>query len=170
MDSKATLVVCPAQLVDHWQSEIQKHVHPLRPPGDTMEDPNSHGLRCHIFRRSWSDGSVKVPTLSPTQLKALTSQDVVLIGNDMVSKELFEPKTIRRKTSGDMLVEPLTSVKFWRVVVDEAQSIGEHLGAQVISSYLSHGTHASTHAKPAACCRMCLICTFISSPLSFSAD
>ena len=108
LESKTTLIVCPMPILSQWQSEIDKHIVP---------------------------GTLKVATylgqdnsnmISPQYLAAA---DIVLTTYDTLRKDLHRNpdkeavRSLRHTKRYHAVPTPLTSIKFWRIVVDEAQMV-----------------------------------------------
>ena len=114
LDSKATLIVCPTPILSQWQSEIDKHVVP---------------------------GSIRVVTYLGQEFAAstrpnkmvrpeeLAAADVVLTTYDTLRKDLHRNpdkeavRSLRYTKRYHAIPTPLTSIRFWRIVVDEAQMV-----------------------------------------------
>lgn len=114
LDSKATLIVCPTPILSQWQSEIDKHVVP-----GTIRVVTYLGQE--VAASSRPNGMV-----SPQELAAA---DVVLTTYDTLRKDLHRNpdkeavRSLRYTKRYHAIPTPLTSIKFWRIVVDEAQMV-----------------------------------------------
>ncbi|KAF5302451.1 hypothetical protein FQR65_LT08541 [Abscondita terminalis] len=105
LESKATLIVCPLSLRSQWCEEICKHV--------------SADLKMLVY-----EGSRAVP-IYPTQLK---NYDLVLTTYNVLQSELRlsesgQVLTLRREQRYSSPGCPLLLIKWWRLCLDEAQTV-----------------------------------------------
>lgn len=114
LESSATLVVCPASILSQWESEIEKHVF----PGSLKV------IKYLGQEQPWS--SKESAVVSPQDLAVA---DVVLTTYDVLRQDLYRNpdrtggRSLRYEKRYHIMPTPLTRVKFWRVVVDEAQMV-----------------------------------------------
>ncbi|KAK4881219.1 hypothetical protein RN001_004538 [Aquatica leii] len=105
LESKATLIVCPLSLRSQWCEEICKHV--------------GTALKILVY-----EGSKAVP-IYPTQLK---NYDLVLTTYNCLQTELRlseegQTPTLRREPRYSSPGCPLILIKWWRLCLDEAQTV-----------------------------------------------
>lgn len=106
VQSRGTLIVCPASLVHHWKKEIERHV-------------RSGKLSVYLYHGSNREKSAKL----------LADYDVVVTTYGLVSKEVPPPKDGAENCSGDSAdavpprATPLLRVSWARIILDEAHSI-----------------------------------------------
>ncbi|XP_068602263.1 transcription termination factor 2 [Brachionichthys hirsutus] len=103
--SDATLIVCPASLVYHWKSEIDRHVEAARLSVCLYHGPNRE-----------------------KRAEALAGHDVVVTSYSLVSREIPVQKEAAENPARDADAvpprsAPLLRVSWARVVLDEAHSI-----------------------------------------------
>lgn len=117
----ATLVVCPTPIFEQWHSELTRHVRPgalkiIRYEGQS--------------RVSGSGGSTK-DVFGPKQL---AEADIVLTTYDTLRSEInidisdgagraYAERARRYERKYEIVPTPLTRLKWWRVVLDEAQMV-----------------------------------------------
>ncbi|KAI8112832.1 hypothetical protein M9434_004152 [Picochlorum sp. BPE23] len=114
LESNATLVVCPVSILSQWEGEIEKHV-----------IPGSLKVMKYLGQEQpWS--SKESAIVSPQDLAVA---DIVLTTYDVLRQDLYrnpdrtEGRSLRYEKRYHIMPTPLTRVKFWRVVVDEAQMV-----------------------------------------------
>ncbi|XP_061579080.1 transcription termination factor 2 [Cololabis saira] len=105
VDSKGTLIICPASLIHHWKNEIDRHV-------------KKRKLTVYLYHGPNREKSAKV----------LADYDVVVTTYSLVSKEIPVQKEEAGNPSKDPDQEPprsapLMRVVWARVVLDEAHNI-----------------------------------------------
>ena len=114
IESRATLIVCPVPILSQWEREIEKHVVEGALKVVTyfgQEQPKSH-----------ASSRVVTP-------EDLADADIVLTTYDVLRHDLYRNPTrsagrsLRYEKRYHVVPTPLTSVKFWRIVVDEAQMV-----------------------------------------------
>lgn len=105
IEAKTTIIVTPAAIKSQWQDEIKRHIN----------DENFKVLIYEGINKCW---------VSPVEL---AKYDAVLTDFNILSQELYFAETISRELRHDKKFEnppsPLSSVLFWRVVLDEAQMV-----------------------------------------------
>lgn len=114
IESRATLIVCPVPILSQWESEIEKHV--------------VHGgfkvIKYLGQEQPKSNASSRVVTPND-----LADADIVLTTYDVLRHDLYRNpdrtagRSLRYEKRYHIVPTPLTSVKFWRIVVDEAQMV-----------------------------------------------
>ncbi|KAM9344458.1 transcription termination factor 2 [Pholidichthys leucotaenia] len=105
VDSKGTLIICPASLIHHWKKEIERHIKTGR-------------LSVYLYHGPSRQKSARV----------LADYDVVVTTYSLVSKEIPVQKEGADKPSNDSDDVPsasasLLQVTWARVVLDEAHNI-----------------------------------------------
>lgn len=114
LESRATLIVCPVPILSQWESEIEKHV--VKGAMKVVkyfgqEQPKSH-----------ASSRVVTP-------EDLADADIVLTTYDTLRHDLYRNpdrsagRSLRYEKRYQIVPTPLTSVNFWRIVVDEAQMV-----------------------------------------------
>ena len=130
--SRATLIVCPAALLDQWRSEIQRHTLPgtlkvIVYPGILSL---VHSAKAVHRKRSQSSAQWKFQAklLDPRHLAAIA--DIVLVSYSVLQKEFHfkvsarvASKTRRRAVAFHSVASPLRQIKWQRLALDEAQMI-----------------------------------------------
>jgi E3 ubiquitin-protein ligase SHPRH len=106
IDAKTTIIVTPASIQSQWNDEIQRHI----------SDKSFNTLTYTGISNGW---------VSPTEL---AKYDVVLTDFNTLSKELYfsdirNDRALRYGKKFEYPPSPLTSVCWWRVVLDEAQMV-----------------------------------------------
>ncbi|GAX82125.1 hypothetical protein CEUSTIGMA_g9553.t1 [Chlamydomonas eustigma] len=106
----ATLIVCPSAILDQWSSEINRHTLP-------------GALRVKIYLGQHQNGEVVTAA-------ELAASDVVLTTYDVLRADVSRQpdldehgRSLRRSKKYEVLPTPLTRLKWWRVVLDEAQMV-----------------------------------------------
>ncbi|VVC30495.1 Hypothetical protein CINCED_3A019573 [Cinara cedri] len=111
LQCKATLVVVPLSIVNQWTNEIEKHI--AKP-----------GLKVLLYNGVHSDGYIQPFTFN--------EYDVVITSYTNLSKDLnyFGDSVnqtintrLRRSKKYNYPRSPLTSIKWWRICLDEAQTV-----------------------------------------------
>ena len=114
LESKATLIVCPTPILSQWQNEIDKHV-----------VPGALSVITYL-------GQELAASSRPNRMvrpEDLAAADVVLTTYDTLRKDLHRNpdkeavRSLRYTKRYHAVPTPLTSIKFWRIVVDEAQMV-----------------------------------------------
>uniref|UniRef100_A0A8C6TRG3 Transcription termination factor 2 n=1 Tax=Neogobius melanostomus TaxID=47308 RepID=A0A8C6TRG3_9GOBI len=106
VQSRGTLIVCPASLVHHWKKEIERHV-------------RTGKLSVYLYHGSNREKSAKL----------LADHDVVVTTYGLVSKDMPPPKDRAENSSGEPedavppRATPLLRVAWARIVLDEAHNI-----------------------------------------------
>ncbi|CAJ1079082.1 transcription termination factor 2 [Xyrichtys novacula] len=105
VDSKGTLIICPASLVHHWKREIDRHVKTGR-------------LTVYLYHGPNREKSARI----------LADHDVVVTTYSLVSKEIPVQKDEAEKPVKDAEEKPPSSapllrVSWARVILDEAHNI-----------------------------------------------
>jgi E3 ubiquitin-protein ligase SHPRH len=114
IDSPATLIVCPAPILSQWESEIDKHI--VRGSLKVVKYLGQEQPGC----------SKKNNIVTPYDL---AMADIVLTTYDVLRHDFHcnpdrsSIRSLRYEKRYHVIPTPLTSVRFWRVVVDEAQMV-----------------------------------------------
>ncbi|XP_069862535.1 transcription termination factor 2 [Dipodomys merriami] len=102
--SHGTLIVCPASLIHHWRSEVEKRV-------------NSSRLRVYLYHGPNRNRHAKV----------LSTYDIVITTYSLLAKEIPEEKQEGEVLGAALSVQgvpaPLFQVMWARVILDEAHSV-----------------------------------------------
>ena len=117
----ATLVVCPSAIIKQWRDECKRHVRP-----GTLKIITYEGQS----KRSGAGGSMK----GVFSAKELADADVVLTTYDTLRTEIDidtanghgragAERARRYDKKYEVVPTPLTRLKWWRVVLDEAQMV-----------------------------------------------
>ena len=107
IDSPTTLIIMPASIKTQWKDEIQRHV----------KDNSFKLLIYNGISNGW---------ISPHEL---VKYDAILTDFNTLSSELYfsdpavQSRQLRHPKKFEFPPSPLTAVRFWRVVFDEAQMI-----------------------------------------------
>lgn len=106
VDAKTTIIVTPASIKSQWKDEIQRHI----------SDKSFKTLTYTGISNGW---------VSPTEL---AKYDAILTDFNTLSKELYfsdtsNDRSLRHGKKFEYPPSPLTSVRWWRVVLDEAQMV-----------------------------------------------
>ncbi|EST10050.1 Zinc finger, C3HC4 RING-type [Kalmanozyma brasiliensis GHG001] len=126
--SRATLVVCPAALVEQWMDEIRKHFRSrLTLDVDTSmsDDATILNQQAGVVRYKHSDFAWNVSS-SRSEVRALakerlTQPDIVVATYEELAFQLSESHRV--PVSDDQVRTPLLEVHFWRILLDEAQIV-----------------------------------------------
>lgn len=114
INSKTTLIVCPPSILSQWESEIKRHTVP-------------GSLKVLTYLGQPQPLGSKI--LNVTTPEDIASADIVLTSYDVLREDLYrnpdreETKSLRYQKRYQIIPTPLTSVRFWRVAVDEAQMV-----------------------------------------------
>uniref|UniRef100_A0A1Y1LAC0 RING-type domain-containing protein n=3 Tax=Photinus pyralis TaxID=7054 RepID=A0A1Y1LAC0_PHOPY len=105
LESKATLIICPTTLQTQWCDEICKHI--------------SASMKVLVYEGS------KAASIYPAKLK---DYDLVLTTYQVLQAELYFTETkqapaLRREQRYLCPGCPLTLIKWWRLCIDEAQTV-----------------------------------------------
>lgn len=112
--AKTTLIVCPASILSQWESEIERHV-----------TPGSLKVMKYLGQPQPVGSKVFVATTPYDIARA----DIVLTTYDVLRQDLYrnpdkmQMRSLRYNKRYDIIPTPLTSIRFWRIVVDEAQMV-----------------------------------------------
>ena len=117
----ATLVVCPSAIIKQWRDECNQHVRP-----GTLKIITYEGQS----KRSGAGGSMK----GVFSAKELADADIVLTTYDTLRTEIDidtanghglagAERARRYEKKYEVVPTPLTRLKWWRVVLDEAQMV-----------------------------------------------
>lgn len=105
VDSRTTIIVSPTSIKSQWHSEILRHI----------DDENFKVLVYDGISNGW---------VSPEEI---AKYDVIVTDFNTLSKELYFAESVDRELRKAKKFEyppsPLVHVKFWRVVLDEAQMV-----------------------------------------------
>ncbi|SNX81757.1 related to SNF2 family helicase/ATPase [Melanopsichium pennsylvanicum] len=132
--SRATLVVCPAALVEQWMDEIRKHFRSRVTMDDTKPQDAGTGpeimqdwanqqpgvLRFRHADFAWDVGSSRKDVRALARDK-LTQPDIVVATYEELAFQLSESHRVSR--SQNQVRTPLLEVLFWRILLDEAQIV-----------------------------------------------
>ncbi len=131
--SRATLVVCPAALVEQWMDEIRKHFRSRSTPEVPMHDDSASGdetiedddQQPGVVRYRHADFAWDVSS-SRDEVRALakdrlTQPDIVVATYEELAFQLSESHRVHR--CGNQVRTPLLEVLFWRILLDEAQIV-----------------------------------------------
>ncbi|KAL7531502.1 hypothetical protein ACHAXR_007093 [Thalassiosira sp. AJA248-18] len=132
IESRATLIVTPPAILTQWSREIRRHTkdHATGKPLKVAIYPGVKDLCCAGSRAPHKDFHLVHPN-------HLANADVVLVTFQALMSDLWhsndnplagfstknEDPRLRSKKRYKVLPSPLTSVKWWRVCLDEAQRV-----------------------------------------------
>ena len=127
--TKATLLICPQSIVSQWRQEAARHIH-----GDALKVCTYTGIRDALHHGAKSPQ--KLASLHPDYLDQF---DLVLTTFEVLRSELDHTppgagtadaaameRSLRggsRDESSSRVLSPLLSLKWWRLVIDEAQMV-----------------------------------------------
>ncbi|SPO36174.1 related to SNF2 family helicase/ATPase [Pseudozyma flocculosa] len=122
--SRATLVVCPAALIEQWLDEIRKHFRSRQTgtapvpgqPGTTQ--PGVVRFSDDMFRWGRSDSRTAVRDWASANL---VEPDIVVASYEDLASQLSLSQKTTDNGSGPR--SPLLEVLWWRVMLDEAQIV-----------------------------------------------
>ncbi|DBA99603.1 TPA: hypothetical protein ACH3X3_012177 [Trebouxia sp. C0006] len=143
----ATLIVCPASILQQWQSEITKHTQPGALKVITYLGQHKTSLESASAKApAWQDGSLPASAMgNRIELRGragkhsgqgvvsagdLAGADVVLTTYDVLKRDVHhladpdqQSKTFRTRKRYEVIPTPLTRLCWWRVCLDEAQMV-----------------------------------------------
>lgn len=111
IQAKTTIIVTPASIKNQWKEEVHKHVR--------------HDIEGKTFTVLMYDG-ISSGWISPPELG---KYDIVITDFNTLSRELYfsdrnaNERSLRHERKFEYPPSPLTSVEWWRVVLDEAQMV-----------------------------------------------
>ncbi|KAH9308738.1 hypothetical protein KI387_036649 [Taxus chinensis] len=122
--SGATLIVCPAPILQQWQTEISRHL-------------KRGFLKVQVYR-----GVKNLSTLSPLEamgisINELADADIVLTTYDVLKSDLShdcdrhqgDRRAMRFQKRYPVVPTPLTKIHWWRLCLDEAQMVESNTAA-----------------------------------------
>ncbi|GAC95444.1 hypothetical protein PHSY_003020 [Pseudozyma hubeiensis SY62] len=130
--SQATLVVCPAALVEQWMDEICKHFRSRsrnrsgsNVDESSQDDANSVNQQSGVVRYRHADFAWDVHSrradVRALARKKLVGPDIVVATYEELASQLAESHKVPH--SSDQVRTPLLEVLFWRILLDEAQIV-----------------------------------------------
>ncbi|KAJ9476773.1 putative DNA repair protein RAD5 (putative) [Pseudozyma hubeiensis] len=130
--SQATLVVCPAALVEQWMDEIRKHFRSRsrsrsgsNVDESSQDDANSVNQQPGVVRYRHADFAWDVHSrradVRTLAKKKLVKPDIVVATYEELASQLAESHKVPH--SSDQVRTPLLEVLFWRILLDEAQIV-----------------------------------------------
>lgn len=125
-----TLIITPRSILRQWMEEIDRHTG-TRPDGSRLRVLDYRGVKAYTGKDA--------KALDPEYLAGF---DVILTDFDTLGQELNHVRgfnrfigaganVLRRKKVNPVIPTPLLALKFWRVVLDEAQQVK---GRQIASN------------------------------------
>ncbi|CDW95546.1 hypothetical protein [Sporisorium scitamineum] len=124
--SRATLVVCPAALVEQWMDEIHKHFRSRSTlEVDLSESVDTLNRQPGVIRYRHADFAWDVRS-QRSDVRALAKQklvqpDIVVATYEELAFQLAESHRVPNRD--DQVRTPLLEVLFWRILLDEAQIV-----------------------------------------------
>lgn len=122
--SRATLVVCPAALVEQWMDEIRKHFRSRSTVGtDSLDGHLSQQAGVIRYRHTdfaWDVRSRRADVRALAERK-LTQPDIVVATYEELAFQLTESHKVPHNSN--QVRTPLLEVLFWRILLDEAQIV-----------------------------------------------
>ncbi|SPC65521.1 related to SNF2 family helicase/ATPase [Ustilago sp. UG-2017b] len=129
--SRATLVVCPAALVEQWMDEIRKHFRSRITTStaisrgeaiDSDDDPEQQPgvVRYRHADFAWDIESLRDDVRAMAK-ERLTQPEIIVATYEELAFQLAESKRVPR--TGTQVRTPLLEVLFWRILLDEAQLV-----------------------------------------------
>lgn len=118
MVSRATLIVCPAPILQQWQSEIARHT-------------KRGSLKVRVYGGVKNLSSESTLDTMGTSLNDLADADVVLTTYDILKSDLShdseryygDQRSMRFQKRYPVVPTPLTRIHWWRLCLDEAQMV-----------------------------------------------
>ena len=153
IESRATLIVTPAAILSQWEREIRRHVGIQAQQNGVVDGSpirtitSAEGLKVVIYpgiKEICNRGGVKtngsivssssgnLPPIHLIHPQLLADADIVLMTFDTLTHELghsddnpyvASSRRLRTEKRYRVLPSPLTSIKWWRVCLDEAQRV-----------------------------------------------
>ncbi|KAK9861981.1 hypothetical protein WJX84_009317 [Apatococcus fuscideae] len=135
----ATLIVCPPPILDQWASEIARHTRP-----GAFKLAIYEGQEAKLTVQQAQQAGVLRGIVSAVDLAAA---DIVLTTYDVLRKDVHRQadprqseRLLRRPKRFQVAPTPLTRLKWWRVVMDEAQMVERPSHAAALARQLE-ATH-----------------------------
>ena len=124
--SRATLVVCPAALIEQWMDEIRKHFRSrITFDMDTSDDAAISNQQPGVVRYRHADFAWDVRSrrddVRALAQERLVQPDIVVATYEELAFQLAESHRVPQ--SDNQVRTPLLEVLFWRILLDEAQVV-----------------------------------------------
>lgn len=149
IESRATLIVTPAAIISQWEREIQRHVGFQMEQQTSVAEgspvrtfTSTQGLKvlvypgvkelCNRSNKAMAGSNADIPSIHLIHPKVLADADIVLMTFDALMTDLGHSnanpyvaasRRLRTEKRYRVLPSPLTSIKWWRVCLDEAQRV-----------------------------------------------
>jgi E3 ubiquitin-protein ligase SHPRH len=153
----ATLVVCPAPILNQWRSELARHAVPGAVRVVVYEGqprdaggPSSGTVKKKRGKKTSSATSAGFEPAQVTSAKDLAAADVVLTTYDVLRNDLHHDpsgdaagaaRASRYAKRYSIVPTPLTRLTWWRVVLDEAQEVESSTAAAAAMARQLVATH-----------------------------
>lgn len=124
MVSRATLIVCPAPILQQWQSEIDRHI-------------KKGSLKVRVYGGVKNISSESTLDHMGTSLNDLADADIVLTTYDVLKSDLShdsdryhgDRRSMRFQKRYPVIPTLLTRIDWWRLCLDEAQMVESNAAA-----------------------------------------
>jgi len=118
--SRATLIITPPAILTQWQREISRHTN------DNIKTIIYHGVKTYIHPATLSDYDVVLTTFDTLMTELSHSLENPYVrsidaGHDDIVKH--DTRFLRTKKRYRVVPSPLIHIRWWRVILDEAQRV-----------------------------------------------
>ncbi|KAK9841676.1 hypothetical protein WJX74_009916 [Apatococcus lobatus] len=135
----ATLIVCPPPILDQWASEIARHTRPGAFKVAIYEGQEARASAQQVSQPGVLRGIVSAQDLAAADI-VLTTYDALRKDVHRQADPRLNERSLRRPKRWQVAPTPLTRLKWWRVVMDEAQMVERPSQAAALARQLE-ATH-----------------------------
>lgn len=115
--SRATLIITPPAILTQWQREISRHV------DDRTKTNIYHGLQRYVHPLTLADNDIVLTTFD-TLITELSHSCVNPYVRPLdADKDEGRARSLRTKKRYRVVPSPLIRIRWWRIVLDEAQRV-----------------------------------------------